>query len=93
MSVIVNSQHARTGLRYVKPLPRTEASQFHSFQMELAELAHSDNRVREKYRQRDFAQLYDLMFRLLEEVQADSRRMPLAVQQLTEPHTLKVGLT
>jgi hypothetical protein len=61
--------------------------------MAMAVLAHSDNRVREKHRQRDFAQLYDLMVRLLEEVQTNSRSMPPAVQELTEPLTLQVDLT
>jgi hypothetical protein len=57
-------------------------------------LAHnSDDRARETHRQPDFAQLYDLKVRLLEEVQTNSRNMPLAVQQSTEPLTLQVDLT
>ncbi|KAH9977164.1 kinase-like domain-containing protein [Lactifluus volemus] len=56
------------------------------FTMAMAVLAHSDN---ETHRQRDFAQLYDLMVRSLEEVQTNSRNMPLAVPQLTEPLTLQ----
>ncbi|KAH9977150.1 kinase-like domain-containing protein [Lactifluus volemus] len=62
-----------------------EVSQSHSFQVTMAPLAEIDNRVREAHQQREFAQLDDLTVRSLEEVQTNSRNMPPAEQQWTEP--------
>jgi hypothetical protein len=59
--------------------------------MAMALLAHNDNRVQEEFRRRDFALLYDMMVKILEELRTDGRRV-LPEVQLGDSLTLQVGL-
>jgi hypothetical protein len=59
----------------------------------MAILAKNENILQEEHRQHDFAVLYDMMIRILEEVRTNSSRMPPNLQQLDDSFTfLQVSL-